>query len=79
MSDADKWTLLMALIVVAFGTALLIDLAKGPAPKPVQVNAVPELNGCPFVGHGHTAAGSVVACYACDGETPVCLVIGGEW
>jgi hypothetical protein len=64
-------TAALGLIGLGVAFARLDERAHAPRPE-----TPPELAGCPRVGGALTHDGWAV-CYACDGETPVCLLIGG--
>lgn len=66
--------LILSLAALGFGAAFsrLDDRAHAPRPESPDT-----LAGCPRVGGGYTHDDRWVTCYACAGETPVCLLIGG--
>ncbi len=54
---------------------LVFRCIKDEAPPAVE--QPDTLAGCPRVGGQRTHDGRWAVCYACAGETPVCLLIGG--
>lgn len=65
-----------AMFVILGALDLVFRYIKDEAPPP-PVEQPDTLAGCPRVGGEYTHDGQWLTCYACSGETPVCLLIGG--
>lgn len=69
-----RWVGIIALVAIGLLASLHLLNQRAHKPRPASPDT---LAGCPRVGGGYTHDGRWMVCYACLGETPVCLVIGG--